>query len=189
MQYFIQIVREFNLKYGYPAPTTPTPTSEQQTKLRAKLIAEEVRELNEAWNTEPQDMKHIMKELCDVFYVLAGYYVENGNDAGDIVSRIMIEGNSTKSVNQNKALSLMVDFSVAMNGGHISIYNSVLEIEFNAALFASSIADQETIFRAFDAVHASNMSKGTNGVPVFNEHGKLMKGEDYKEADLSFLDL
>jgi hypothetical protein len=31
------------------------------------------------------------------------------------------------------------------------------------------------------------MSKGTNGEPVFNEAGKVLKGYDYTPADLSFL--
>ena len=110
MQYFIQKVREFNLKYGYP---TPTPTTEAKTKLRAKLIAEEVRELNEAWNTEPQDMKHIMKELCDVFYVLAGYHVEKGGLRGvDLVDLVIRERNDFK--NQNDLLSKMIKFSGEM---------------------------------------------------------------------------
>lgn len=37
----------------------------------------------------------------------------------------------------------------------------------------------------FDEVHKSNMSKiGPNGKPIFREDGKIMKGENYKEADV-----
>lgn len=46
---------------------------------------------------------------------------------------------------------------------------------------------QDTIEAAFDEVHKSNMSKGTNGKPVIRHDGKVLKGEDYKEPDLSFL--
>lgn len=46
---------------------------------------------------------------------------------------------------------------------------------------------QDVIERVFDAVFESNMSKGTNGKPVIRADGKILKGEDYKEPDLSFL--
>lgn len=46
---------------------------------------------------------------------------------------------------------------------------------------------QDVIERVFDAVHESNMSKGTNGKPVLRADGKILKGEDYKEPDLCFL--
>ena len=45
----------------------------------------------------------------------------------------------------------------------------------------------DLVEQIFDEVHKSNMSKGTNGQPVFNEAGKVLKGDDYKPADLSFL--
>jgi NTP pyrophosphatase (non-canonical NTP hydrolase) len=46
---------------------------------------------------------------------------------------------------------------------------------------------QDKIEQVFEAVHNSNMTKGTNGVPVIRADGKVLKGEDYKEPDLSFL--
>jgi len=45
----------------------------------------------------------------------------------------------------------------------------------------------DLVEQIFDEVHKSNMSKGTNGQPVFNQAGKVLKGEDYTPADLSFL--
>jgi predicted HAD superfamily Cof-like phosphohydrolase len=45
----------------------------------------------------------------------------------------------------------------------------------------------DLVEQIFDEVHKSNMSKGTNGEPVFNEAGKVLKGDDYTPADLSFL--
>lgn len=44
------------------------------------------------------------------------------------------------------------------------------------------------IDEALDRVHNSNMSKlDDDGQPIFNEHGKVMKGPNYKEPDLSDL--
>ena len=41
---------------------------------------------------------------------------------------------------------------------------------------------------AFNRVHTSNMSKlGEDGKPVYREDGKVMKGPNYKPADLSDL--
>ena len=39
--------------------------------------------------------------------------------------------------------------------------------------------------KCFDEVQKSNMSKlGPNGKPIYNEHGKVMKGPKYFEPDL-----
>jgi len=47
---------------------------------------------------------------------------------------------------------------------------------------------QDVIERVFDEVHESNMSKlGADGKPVKRADGKVIKGENYKEPDLSWL--
>lgn len=47
---------------------------------------------------------------------------------------------------------------------------------------------QDQIERVFDEVHKSNMSKlGKDGKPFKRADGKVLKGENYKEPDLSFL--
>jgi hypothetical protein len=49
---------------------------------------------------------------------------------------------------------------------------------------------QDQIEQVFDAVHESNMSKlGGDGKPVKRADGKVLKGPNYKEPDLSFLTL
>ena len=43
--------------------------------------------------------------------------------------------------------------------------------------------------RCFREVHRSNMSKlGKDGKPIRNEAGKVMKGPDYSEPDLTFVE-
>ena len=40
--------------------------------------------------------------------------------------------------------------------------------------------------KCFEEVQSSNMSKlGSDGKPIFNEHGKVMKGPDYFKPNLS----
>ena len=47
---------------------------------------------------------------------------------------------------------------------------------------------QDKIEQVFDEVHKSNMSKlGDDGKPVKRVDGKVLKGNNYKEPDLSFL--
>ena len=40
------------------------------------------------------------------------------------------------------------------------------------------------IIGALDEVNRSNFSKFEDGKPVFNEHGKIKKGRDYKAPEL-----
>ena len=51
-----------------------------------------------------------------------------------------------------------------------------------------SLGLQSEFERCFDAVHTSNMSKLEDGKPVYREDGKVLRGRDYKPADLSFLE-
>lgn len=47
---------------------------------------------------------------------------------------------------------------------------------------------QDVIEQVFDEVHKSNMSKlGANGKPIKRPDGKVLKGPNYKEPDLSFV--
>lgn len=46
------------------------------------------------------------------------------------------------------------------------------------------------IDKVFNEVHKSNMSKlGDDGKPIKDKNGKILKGPNYKEPDLSFLKL
>lgn len=57
-------------------------------------------------------------------------------------------------------------------------------------LFGTVVAEglQDVFEQVFDAVMVSNMSKlGRDGKPVLREDNKILKGPDYKVADLSFL--
>jgi hypothetical protein len=52
-----------------------------------------------------------------------------------------------------------------------------------------SVGLNDVYHAVFNEVHRSNMSKGTNGKPVIREDGKIMKGEDFLLADMSFLEI
>jgi phosphoribosyl-ATP pyrophosphohydrolase len=123
----IEKIKEFNKAYGLPIGTVSGFNDERQLSpedgktifLRRKLIQEEFKELM----TAPY-LDEVMKEACDLVYVVLGMFVEFGWDFDE----------------------------------------------------------------AFSRVHESNMSKlGEDGKPVYREDGKVLKGPNYKQADLSDL--
>lgn len=55
-------------------------------------------------------------------------------------------------------------------------------------VYGTGLAFGIPLDRAFQEVHRSNMSKlGSDGKPIYREDGKVLKGPNYTEADLSFI--
>lgn len=53
-------------------------------------------------------------------------------------------------------------------------------------VYGTAISYGIDIDKCFDEVHSSNMSKlGSDGKPKYREDGKILKGENYREADLT----
>ncbi len=69
-------VAEFHTTFQHPILDTPQIPSESRCKLRVSLIAEELKELEEA--IEAQDIVEIADALCDIQYVLSGAVLEFG---------------------------------------------------------------------------------------------------------------
>lgn len=120
-------VTEFHETYNLPVGTVKisdnpkyiTKEDAERIQLRYKLNAEEFKELVRAENCE-----QVMKESCDLIYVILGSFVEFGWDFDE----------------------------------------------------------------AFKRVHESNMSKlDEEGNPIVREDGKILKGPNYKEPDLTDL--
>ena len=185
MQYYINEVRKFNQKYGYPAPGTITSVTPEQSELRIRLIKEELKELREAIDMGFK-RSEIIKELCDVIYVYAGAFVDRGENTGDFLFvRPMLDVPGTYN-----ALPEAISNIPFLGIGYLesdALSKDVRDIVRSVCLRYNIDFDADGLKKAFDIVHASNMSKGTNGQPVFLD-GKLQKGEDYVKADLSYLD-
>ena len=119
-------VKEFHEAFGHGVDCIQGTDEREITKaeadtvmLRRKLIVEEFEELMSA-----PYLDDVMKEACDLVYVVMGMFVEFGWDFEE----------------------------------------------------------------AFDRVHKSNMSKlGEDGLPIYREDGKVLKGPNYEPADLSDL--
>ena len=69
-------VAEFHRTFQHPIEAQPVIPSEKRCKLRVSLIAEELKELQEA--IEDKDLVEIADALCDIQYVLSGAVLEFG---------------------------------------------------------------------------------------------------------------
>lgn len=69
-------VAEFHKTFQHPILDEPTIPSETRCNLRIALIAEELKELQEA--IENKDIVEIADALCDIQYVLSGAILEFG---------------------------------------------------------------------------------------------------------------
>ncbi|MFA7687967.1 MAG: nucleoside triphosphate pyrophosphohydrolase family protein [Moheibacter sp.] len=69
-------VAEFHKTFQHPVLDTPQIPSEARCKLRVSLIAEELKELEDA--IADKDMVEIADALCDIQYVLSGAILEFG---------------------------------------------------------------------------------------------------------------
>ena len=69
-------VAEFHKTFKHPILPAPTIPDEQRCKLRVSLIAEELKELEEA--IANNDLVEVADALCDIQYVLSGAVLEFG---------------------------------------------------------------------------------------------------------------
>jgi predicted HAD superfamily Cof-like phosphohydrolase len=123
----VKQVTDFHKAYGMPVGSVKvkldvndmTQEDGARVMLRHKLLVEEFEEVMKATNPE-----ELIKEACDLVYVILGMFVEFGWDFD----------------------------------------------------------------KAFNRVHESNMSKlDENGKPIYRDDGKVLKGPNYKTADMSDL--
>ena len=69
-------VADFHKTFRHPILEEPQIPSEERCKLRVSLIAEELKELQEA--IDDKDLVEIADALCDIQYVLSGAVLEFG---------------------------------------------------------------------------------------------------------------
>eukprot|EP01133_Synstelium_polycarpum_P004844 gene4844-5631_t len=69
-------VAEFHRTFKHPVVASPAMPSKERAELRVSLLAEELKELQEA--IEDNNMVEVADALCDLQYVLAGAILEFG---------------------------------------------------------------------------------------------------------------
>ncbi len=72
----INLVAEFHHTFKHPILDKPQIPSEERCKLRIALIAEELKELEDA--VKDKDIVEVADALCDIQYVLSGAILEFG---------------------------------------------------------------------------------------------------------------
>lgn len=124
------------------------------------LVTEETKELQEAHETIPLDMKHVFKELADLVYVIAGFYNTMPNDPHSMLTEDM-----------NNELQTIFEKAAEMATTVSQTYR----------------IPPHLIEMAFNIVHASNMSKinPKTGKPDRREDGKILKGPNYVVPDMT----
>lgn len=69
---------------------------------------------------------------------------------------------------------------------HANLIKEMADLQY--VLSGLAVAYGIDLNKAVEIVHQSNMSKlGKDGKPIYREDGKVIKGPDYKEADVSGL--
>jgi predicted HAD superfamily Cof-like phosphohydrolase len=132
----IALVQDFMEKFG----------ASRDPDLWLKLCEEESKELMDA-------LSAVVKEACDLAYVLRGLHIACGEDAEKT------EWYIKKVASINQIIGIADNFFEAVDDG----------------LFDD----------AFREVHLSNLSKlGEDGKPVKREDGKVLKGPNYRPADI-----
>lgn len=127
-------------------------------RLWVGLVAEETNEVYDAMRNN--DKLNALKELADVAYVVAGVMLVTPEDE-----------RALSDAEWQELILIMQDAETAVF----------------ACLHHFGFTPDQTV-EAVKRVHASNMTKlGEDGKPIRREDGKIMKGPNYREPDLTDL--
>lgn len=221
---FFDATREFSVSMGQP---DNVPINLKLLYLRRNLIFEEWDELYDELNKTTEQMlknngtvergtaEQIIKESCDLIYVVAGTAatfglryrpecVYAGSAVGDkplctIKSIEFIKGINYFCNNIEMRfveLGMWIDDVITVQltndeyneGLSRTEYEGITRCLEDITKLVIDFADYFGIplLDAFNAVHASNMSKlGDDGKPIYREDGKVMKGPNYHKPDMS----
>src|SRR4051812_44197852 len=108
-------VAEFHKTFNHPILPNPTIPSEQRCKLRVSLIAEELKELEEA--IQNKDIVEVADALCDIQYVLAGAVLEFGlgNKFKDLFEEVQRSNMSKACKTQEEAEATIAHYKKKEN--------------------------------------------------------------------------
>ncbi len=95
-------VADFHRTFKHPILESPTIPAPDRCKLRVNLLAEEVKELEEA--IAAGDIVEIADALCDIQYVLSGAVLEFG-----LADRFVTLFNEVQRSNMSKACTTMAE--------------------------------------------------------------------------------
>ncbi|MFD4858405.1 pyrophosphohydrolase domain-containing protein [Streptomyces atratus] len=202
-QHYRTTLSQFHKAFGVEPFARLTPVERLALiPLRATLIAEETRELYEAISdvqqkpTE-QSRAHLAKEAADLLYVTAGTAHLLGLPFIDPEILVVSDAHflrvfALEQVSRDAQMDLD-DFFRAVDHGYsneeltFAREDLAPTLQMLADVLAAFCVTQKIPLReAFDAVHASNMSKldPVTQKPLLREDGKILKGPGYFEPDM-----
>jgi predicted HAD superfamily Cof-like phosphohydrolase len=177
----LDLVKAFHIKYKIPILDNPEMVKKERIDLRITLLNEEIKELEEAHAVG--NIEEIAKEATDVLYVVLGTALELGYHPY-FESKQLFNGmiaNMDKNCTLNRLLQLTENFKRDWSKDYLE------QILVGLGAYLNFMGLKNSFNEIINEVHRSNMSKGTNGKPIIRADGKIMKGEDFSPADLSFL--
>lgn len=176
------MVKEFHMAFGMPVLEPCQQITKERLALRKKLIEEEYEEYREAADDYIKSngpLSQVMKEACDLLYVVLGAHLETGTPS--LVSL------AKEDLNDELNLTFYIEYLKNSKGVRFEMALRNITCVLLQALSMNGLWDDFP--RAFHEVHRSNMSKlGTDGKPIYREDGKVLKGPNYSPADLTWLD-
>jgi predicted HAD superfamily Cof-like phosphohydrolase len=154
-------------------------------QLRFNLQLEEYLEFKKA--ERENDHLEMLDGLIDGTYVCCGSILAHGFKSIDsfFVEENVVETDIVGLIDKGKNLYVPGHLPVREIVGY---YTDLLfwHIRKIKELENESIFVQDCLFPAFMEVHNSNMSKlGENGKPIYREDGKVLKGKNFVEPNLS----
>jgi predicted HAD superfamily Cof-like phosphohydrolase len=111
----LNLVAQFHKTFKHPILEKPAIPSEDRCKLRVALIAEELKELEQA--IKDSDVTEVADALCDIQYVLSGAILEFG--LGEKFSALFEEvqrSNMSKACTTEKEAVATVAYYMAKDG-------------------------------------------------------------------------
>ena len=178
----LNLVRDWHLKYGVPVVMDSNKVKRDRIVLRKALLKEEMNELFEAH--VGGNILEIAKECADLLFVVLGTALEFGYQ--DFFEDQTMYETEIMNANAEESIGRIQDVVLYFQGTNYTS-STLFQIYYDLDEYIRFTFSQEQFDRVFLEVHKSNMSKGTNGKPVIREDGKILKGDDYIAADLSFL--
>jgi predicted HAD superfamily Cof-like phosphohydrolase len=124
-------VAEFHRTFKHPIVDKPAIPSEQRSKLRVSLLAEELKELEEA--IKQNDIVAVADALCDLQYVLSGAVLEFGlgEKFKDLFDEVQRSNMSKTCKNEQEAKDTVAHYNVKgvecyyqQSGNHFLVYRT-----------------------------------------------------------------
>lgn len=163
-------VREFHTIYDQPIRTNRS-LRVPEKQLRLDLITEEVQELRDA--LAAQNYVEIFDALGDIDYVVQGAVLTFGLDLSRATGQV---ANGHEVSNLSYEVAYLADALVKEDLGEVE--RCLASISDTVHLAASSLGID--LNDVIDIIHRSNLTKlGDDRKPIYNEHGKVIKGPNY----------